>query len=69
VTHRDDQGNLGKTRAGDVQVMSAGTGSHLEVFAWCSPLFSFDNDRSMARICSGLPPGTLDPTSPRSKPG
>ena len=26
VTHRDDQGNLGKTRAGDVQVMSAGTG-------------------------------------------
>jgi len=26
VTHRDDQGNLGKTNAGDVQVMSAGTG-------------------------------------------
>jgi quercetin 2,3-dioxygenase len=26
VTHRDDQGNVGKTRAGDVQVMSAGTG-------------------------------------------
>src|SRR5258706_7303180 len=26
VTHRDDRGNLGKTRAGDVQVMSAGTG-------------------------------------------
>jgi quercetin 2,3-dioxygenase len=26
VTHRDDQGNLGKTYAGDVQVMSAGTG-------------------------------------------
>jgi hypothetical protein len=26
VTHRDDQGNAGKTRAGDVQVMSAGTG-------------------------------------------
>ena len=26
VTHRDDQGNLGKTHAGDVQVMSAGTG-------------------------------------------
>jgi redox-sensitive bicupin YhaK (pirin superfamily) len=26
VTHRDDQGNVGKTQAGDVQVMSAGTG-------------------------------------------
>jgi redox-sensitive bicupin YhaK (pirin superfamily) len=26
VTDRDDQGNLGKTHAGDVQVMSAGTG-------------------------------------------
>jgi redox-sensitive bicupin YhaK (pirin superfamily) len=26
VTHRDDQGNVGKTHAGDVQVMSAGTG-------------------------------------------
>ena len=26
VTHRDDQGNMGKTNAGDVQVMSAGTG-------------------------------------------
>ena len=26
VTHRDDQGNLGKTYAGHVQVMSAGTG-------------------------------------------
>lgn len=26
VTHRDDQGNIGKTDAGDVQVMSAGTG-------------------------------------------
>jgi len=26
VTHRDDQGNIGKTYAGDVQVMSAGTG-------------------------------------------
>jgi len=26
VTHRDDKGNLGKTHAGDVQVMSAGTG-------------------------------------------
>lgn len=26
VTHRDDQGNIGNTRAGDVQVMSAGTG-------------------------------------------
>jgi redox-sensitive bicupin YhaK (pirin superfamily) len=26
VTHRDDRGNLGKTHAGDVQVMSAGTG-------------------------------------------
>ena len=26
VTHRDDQGNLGKTHAGDVQVMTAGTG-------------------------------------------
>ena len=26
VTHRDDQGNVGKTNAGDVQVMSAGTG-------------------------------------------
>jgi quercetin 2,3-dioxygenase len=26
VTHRDDQGNIGKTQAGDVQVMSAGTG-------------------------------------------
>ena len=26
VTHRDDQGNIGKTHAGDVQVMSAGTG-------------------------------------------
>jgi redox-sensitive bicupin YhaK (pirin superfamily) len=28
VTHRDDQGNIGKTHAGDVQVMSAGTGIH-----------------------------------------
>jgi redox-sensitive bicupin YhaK (pirin superfamily) len=28
VTHRDDQGNVGKTHAGDVQVMSAGTGIH-----------------------------------------
>jgi hypothetical protein len=26
VTHRDDRGNVGKTHAGDVQVMSAGTG-------------------------------------------
>jgi len=26
VTHRDDQGNIGKTNAGDVQVMSAGPG-------------------------------------------
>ena len=26
VTHRDDQGNIGKTHAGDVRVMSAGTG-------------------------------------------
>jgi redox-sensitive bicupin YhaK (pirin superfamily) len=26
VTHRDNQGNVGKTHAGDVQVMSAGTG-------------------------------------------
>jgi quercetin 2,3-dioxygenase len=26
LTHRDDQGNLGKIHAGDVQVMSAGTG-------------------------------------------
>ena len=26
VTHTDDQGNVGKTRAGDVQVMSAGAG-------------------------------------------
>ena len=26
VTHRDDQGNSGETHAGDVQVMSAGTG-------------------------------------------
>jgi redox-sensitive bicupin YhaK (pirin superfamily) len=26
LTHRDDKGNLGKTHAGDVQVMSAGTG-------------------------------------------
>lgn len=26
VTHRDDQGNVGETKAGDVQVMSAGTG-------------------------------------------
>jgi redox-sensitive bicupin YhaK (pirin superfamily) len=26
ITHRDDQGNLGRTEAGDVQVMSAGTG-------------------------------------------
>src|SRR6476660_7288062 len=26
VTHRDDKGNLGSTHAGDVQVMSAGTG-------------------------------------------
>jgi redox-sensitive bicupin YhaK (pirin superfamily) len=31
VTHFDDRGNAGKTRAGDVQVMSAGTGiSHSE---------------------------------------
>lgn len=28
ITHRDDQGNEGVTRAGDVQVMSAGTGIH-----------------------------------------
>jgi redox-sensitive bicupin YhaK (pirin superfamily) len=26
ITHRDDLGNLGRTEAGDVQVMSAGTG-------------------------------------------
>jgi redox-sensitive bicupin YhaK (pirin superfamily) len=26
VTHRDDQGNIGKTHAGDVQIMSAGSG-------------------------------------------
>ncbi len=26
VTHKDNQGNLGRTEAGDVQVMSAGTG-------------------------------------------
>ena len=31
VTHEDDQGNRGRTHAGDVQVMSAGTGiSHSE---------------------------------------
>ena len=28
VTHQDDQGHRGKTHAGDVQVMSAGTGIH-----------------------------------------
>lgn len=28
VTHEDSLGNRGKTRAGDVQVMSAGTGIH-----------------------------------------
>ena len=28
VTHQDDQGHRGKTLAGDVQVMSAGTGIH-----------------------------------------
>ena len=28
VTHQDDQGHRGKTRSGDVQVMSAGTGIH-----------------------------------------
>jgi hypothetical protein len=28
VTHQDDRGHRGKTRAGDVQVMSAGTGIH-----------------------------------------
>ena len=26
ITHKDDQGNQGRTEAGDVQVMSAGTG-------------------------------------------
>lgn len=31
ITHRDSQGNLGRTEAGDVQVMSAGTGiTHAE---------------------------------------
>jgi hypothetical protein len=48
VTHQDDRGHRGKTRAGDVQVMSAGTGIHhsekndedvpLRVFQiWLSP--------------------------------
>ena len=32
ITHRDSQGNLGRTEAGDVQVMSAGTGIHHSEF-------------------------------------
>jgi len=44
VTHRDDQGNLGKTHAGDVQVMSAGTGiRHSERM---KKMFRFDYSRS-----------------------
>ena len=32
ITHRDSQGNLGRTEAGDVQVMSAGTGIYHSEF-------------------------------------
>lgn len=32
ITHRDSRGNLGRTKAGDVQVMSAGTGIYHSEF-------------------------------------
>ncbi len=32
ITHRDSKGNVGRTEAGDVQVMSAGTGIHHSEF-------------------------------------
>ncbi len=42
LTHRDDQGNVGTVRAGDVQVMSAGTGiSHSERNKHDSPVRMF----------------------------
>ena len=42
LTHRDDQGNVGTVRAGDVQVMSAGTGiSHSERNEHGSPVRMF----------------------------
>jgi redox-sensitive bicupin YhaK (pirin superfamily) len=42
ITHRDDQGNVGTVRAGDVQVMSAGTGiSHSERNQGDSPVRMF----------------------------
>jgi len=42
ITHRDDQGNVGTVRAGDVQVMSAGTGiSHSERNEGDSPVRMF----------------------------
>ena len=42
ITHRDDQGNVGTVRAGDVQVMSAGTGiSHSERNEGDSPVQMF----------------------------
>ena len=42
VTHRDDQGNSGETHAGDVQVMSAGTGiRHSEHNAGDGPIRLF----------------------------
>jgi len=42
LTHRDDQGNVGTVRAGDVQVMSAGTGiSHSERNEHDSPVRMF----------------------------
>jgi redox-sensitive bicupin YhaK (pirin superfamily) len=42
LTHRDDQGNIGTVRAGDVQMMSAGTGiSHSERNEGDSPVRMF----------------------------
>jgi quercetin 2,3-dioxygenase len=42
ITHSDDQGNVGTVRAGDVQVMSAGTGiSHSERNEGDSPVRAF----------------------------
>jgi quercetin 2,3-dioxygenase len=53
ITHRDDQGNVGTVRAGNVQVMSAGAGiSHSERNAHDSPVRMFRSG-SILPLASG----------------
>ncbi len=55
ITHRDNLGNEGVTRAGDVQVMSAGTGiRHAEYNLEGEPTTQFQN--WIEPVAAGLPP-------------